>query len=504
MKAVLLAGGFGTRMRPLTFSRPKPLLPLLNRPVTAHILDHLREHGVSEVAITTNYLREQIEAYFGGSYRGMALHYPVEDEPLGTAGCVKNIQGWLDGTFIVMQGDTITDIDLTGLIGSHRAHGGLATISAKRVDDPWNFGVMEVADDGRIVQFQEKPLMHECRTDLANTGIYVLEPEALDYVPERTFYDFSKDLFPTLLDRQCLFAEPTESFWVDVGRPDGYTAAKKWLMGRMESEMPDSSEFLGVLDGKAAFGGNVRIGSHTQIFGPVLVGDGATVERGCVIGPYTVIGSGVTIREYSVLNGAVLFEGVKVGSGEEVSNSFIAEGCSIGSGGMIQSDVMIGGNCRLEGNVSVINGSRIWPNMDISENTMVSGTLRRFVQMHEVREDPRWSMRTVTPDEAFYFNKLEGNHVSFTGRRALSLLEFGNMLRDVEPSSVEYHMRSDVNDFSQWTERVISDQHLAGLFEDIKRESKGMGPKVVKHRLLAATKDRLNVLLGEVKQEGYV
>ena len=504
MKAVLLAGGFGTRMRPLTFSKPKPLLPLLNRPVTAHILDHLKEHGVTEVAITTNYLREQIEAYFGRQYRGMLLSYPVEDEPLGTAGCVKNIEGWLNDTFIVMQGDTITDIDLTDLVRRHKSRGGLATISAKRVDDPWNYGVMEVADGGLIGQFQEKPLMNECRTNLANTGIYVLEPAALDYVPERTFYDFSKDLFPTLLDRQCLFAEPTESFWVDVGRPEGYTAAKKWLMSKIETEMPDSAEFGGVLDGKAVFGRNTSIGGHTQIFGPVIVGDGVTVEKGCVIGPYTVLGSGVTVREYSVLNGAVLFEGVNMGSGEEVSNSFIAEGCSIGAGGVIQSDVMIGGNCRLEGNVSVINGSRIWPNMDISENTMVSGTLRRFVQMHEVRDDPRWSMRMVDPDEAFYFNKLEGNHVSYTGRRALSLLEFSNMLKDVEPSSVEYHMRHDVNDFSQWIERIISDQHLAGVFEDIKKESKVMGPKVLKHRLVSATKDRLNFLLGEVKQDGYV
>jgi mannose-1-phosphate guanylyltransferase/phosphomannomutase len=504
MKAVILAGGFGTRMRPLTFSRPKPLLPLLNRPVTAHILDHLCDHGVTEVAITTNYLREQISDYFGTEYRGMKLIYPAEDKPLGTAGCVKNIRDWFDDTFIVMQGDTITDINLTELVRQHKYFSGLATIAAIRVKDPWNFGVMDLGDDNRVRQFHEKPLMNQCTSDLANTGIYVLEPEALDHVPQDMFYDFAKDLFPVLLESQALFAQPVEAFWVDVGRPEGYMSAKKWLLAKAETEIPDCAQVEGRMEGILSLGKNVKISPQSQLFGPIVIGDGAVLEKGCVVGPYTVIGSGVTVREYTVLNGAVLFEGIEIGSKEEVSNSIIAEGCRIGSSGRIQSDVMIGGRCHLQENVSVINGSRIWPNMQISGNSMVSGTLRRFVQMHDVRQDPKWTMRAVSPDEGFYFNKLEGNHVSFTGLRALSLIEFSNILKQVDLTSIEYHLRSDINDFQTWTESVLCDIELAKTFNDIKSECIRLDKKLVRHRIIEATNDRLNQLLNELKPKGYV
>lgn len=503
MKAVVLAGGFGTRMRPLTLSRPKPLLPLLNVPVTEHILDHLLIHGVTEAAITTNYLREYIQDYFGSEYKGMKLTYPTEEKPLGTAGSVKNIKNYFDDTFIVMQGDLITDVNLTELIKQHKYYSGLATIAALRVRDPWNYGVIDVADDGRVKQFYEKPLMNECTTDLANTGIYILEPEALEHIPENTFYDFAKDLFPILLERQSLFAQSVDAFWVDIGRPDGYNAAKKWLLNKLVSEIPDTCIIDGKLEGNVALGKNVKIGAQSQIFGPVLVGDDVTLERGCVVGPYTILGSGVTVREYSVINGAVLFENIEVGSGEEVAASLIAEGCRIGSSGVIQSDVMIGGNCRLENNVSVINGSRIWPNIGITVNSMVNGTLRRFIQTQETRDDPKFSLRTLSPDEGFYFNKLEGNRVSYTGLRALSLLEFNNVLKHVELSSVDYHLRSDVNDFQIWLEKVVSDSHLSATFMELKKECTNMDHKILRHRMIEATNYRINELLNIVRPKGY-
>jgi len=491
-------------MRPLTFSCPKPLLPLLNKPVTSYILDHLSAHGVSEVAITTNYLREQIMGYYGPEYNGLRLHFPAEEKPLGTAGCVKNIEDFFDDTFIVMQGDTITDVDLRQLVIQHKYASGLATIAAVKVEDPWNYGTMDLADDGRVRQFHEKPLMDQCTSNLVNTGIYVLEPEALDHVPKDTFYDFAKDLFPVLMDSKSLFAHQTDAFWADVGRPAGYVAAKKWLMSGIKNDISDSAQVEGRLEGNVVFGENVKVGRHSQIFGPVVLGDGVVLERGCVVGPYTVLGSGVTVREYTMLNGAVLFEKTEIGSKEEVSDSLIAEKCRIGSGGVIQSDVMIGGSCLLQGNVSVINGSRIWPNMEITENSMVSGTLRRFVQLHEIRDDPRWSLRSVNPDEGFYFNKLESNRVMYTGLRALSLLDFDNLLKHVDLSSVNYHMRSDVNDFSQWMQKIICDPVLAETFNDIKRECSQLDARIVRHRMIEATNDRLNGLLNAAKPKGYV
>ncbi|MFH1055556.1 MAG: sugar phosphate nucleotidyltransferase [Candidatus Altiarchaeota archaeon] len=503
MKAVILAGGFGTRMRPLTFSRPKPLMPLLNRPVTAHILDHLKGHGVTEVAITTNYLREQIQAHFGSEYLGMKLTYPFEAQPLGTAGSVKNIQEYFDDTFIVMQGDTITDMDLTSLLTQHKYYSGLATIAAVKVDDPWNYGVMELGDDGRVRQFFEKPMIDECKTNMANTGIYVLEPEALDHIPANTFYDFAKDLFPKLLERQSLFASQTDGFWVDIGRPEGYNRAKKWMMSRIESEIPDSSILDGRLEGRIRIGQNVKIGIHSHLIGPIVVGDNVTIDKDCVIGPYTVLGSGSEVKYQTVLNGAVLFENINIGAGGDVGNGFIAENCKISLGARIQSDTIIGGNCTLEENVSVINGSRIWPNIGVSNDSMVSGTIKRFVPAFEVHYDPQWSLRKVTPDEAFYFNKLEGNRVMFTGARALSLTDFNSILKHIDASSVKYHMRSEVNDFEQWSQYVLCDLKLAEAFREIKREYARMDAPVIRHTMVDATTRRLNELIDTIKRKGY-
>jgi len=504
MKAVILAGGFGIRMRPLTLSRPKPLMPLLNKPVTAHILDLLQEHGVTEVAITTNYLREQIHAFFGNEYKGIKLTYPAEEQPLGTAGCVKNIEGFFDETFIVMQGDTITDLDLTQLVRDHRQYGGLATLAAIHVDDPWNYGVMELADDNRIRQFYEKPMIDECTTNLANTGIYILEPEALEHIPLGKFFDFAKDLFPILLERQSLFASALDGFWVDIGRPDGYIKAKKWLMARMESRIPSSAQIDGRLEGSIYLGENVHIGAHSHLIGPVLLGDNVILEKGSVIGPYTVLGQGVNVRNNTVINGAVLFEDTEVGSGGDISSSLIAERVRIGSNGTIQSDVIIGGRCNLEEGVSVINGSRIWPGMDITDHSMVSGTLKMFISSSDVNYDPKWELRSVTADEAFYFNKLSGGHVSYTGKRALSLSEFNSILHNVDASSLEFHMRSNVNDFKAWLDEVICDRELSRLFADIKNEVPAGNRHKLRYMMLDATARRIDDLIREVKRVGYV
>ncbi len=503
MKAVILAGGFGTRLRPLTFTRPKPLLPLLNKPIIAHILEHLSRHGVTEAAITTNYLREKIHEFFGDEYAGVKLTCPVEEQPLGTAGSVKNIQDYFDDTFIVMQGDTVTDMDLTALLTQHRYYSGLATVGAVTVEDPWNYGVMELRDDGRIKQFYEKPMVDECIINLVNTGVYVMEPEALDHVPPATFYDFSKDLFPVLLERHSLFASVEDCFWVDTGRPGGYNTAKRWLMSKMESSIHDTASVGGRIEGPVVLGEGVELGARTHLLGPVMLGDNVKVEGDCVLGPYTVLGPHTEVRGYTLLSSAVLYEHNVVGSGNEIMNSVIAEGCRIGAGDRIQSDVLIGGGCLLHENVSVANGSRIWPNMVIDCNTMVNGTLRRFVPANEVRSEPRWTLRSLTPEEAFYFNKNEGNHVSYTGLRARSLWEFNNTLKQVELSSLDHHLRSDVNDFSVWLEKVICDVKLARDFENIKRGYDSMDKRAVRHRMIDSATERLEQLLREVRPKGY-
>ncbi len=503
MKAVILAGGFGTRMRPLTFSRPKPLMPILNRPITAHILDYLKEHGIKEVALATNYLRAQINDYFGDNYRGIKLTYPIEDKPLGTAGCVKNIDDFFDDTFLVMQGDTITDINLTHLIKQHKYYSGLATLAAHEVDDPWNFGVMDLADDGRIKAFHEKPLIDECSSNLVNTGLYILEPEALEHVPKDKFFDFSKDLFPILLERHSLFGLHTPGFWVDIGRPVGYEQAKKWLMSRITPSISDTTSISGKLEGPIVLGDNVDIGRHCHLIGPIVVGDNVTLQKGCVVGPNTILSNDVNIGSYTLLNGSVIFENTRIGSDSEVASSFIAEDCIIGSNGIIQSDVLIGGRCNIEPNVSIINGSRIWPEMGIQEGSMVSGTLKTFIQVHEVRREPKWILRSLTPDEAFYFNKFEGSHVSFTGKRALSLWEFNKILKSIDESSLQHHMRSEANDFQRWANRVIGDEQLSTTFNALKNKYSLTDIDALRHHLLRSTRNRLNELIAQVNTPGY-
>ena len=504
MKAVILAGGYGTRMRPLTFSKPKPLIPILNKPITEHILDYLSLHGITEVAFTTNYLREQIEDYFGNRFKGIKLTYPVEEKPLGTAGCVKNIEDFFDDTFLIMQGDTVCDINLTSLIKQHKYFNGIATLAAHKVSDPWNFGVMELEDSGRIKGFHEKPLIDDCVSDLVNTGIYVLEPEALDFIPRDTFFDFSKDLFPILLDRQSLFGVHLEGFWADIGRPEGYIRAKNWLMTQIEHSIHETAEINGIVEGPVVIGENVVVGKHSHLIGPVYLGDGIKLDRGVVLGPNTVLGSNIRIRENTVLNGAILFENTKIGSDSDISTSFIAENCKIGSNGLIQSDVLIGGNCEFGVNCSIINGSRIWPNMDLQENSMVSGTIKRFIPGELEIHSPKYALRTLTKDEAFYFNKFEGKHVSYTGSRALSLWEFTKILKNIDNSSILHHIRNNQNDFRSWAETVLCDIELSNSFDLIKNHFRDERPEVFRHNLLNASTERLNDLIEKVKHTGYV
>lgn len=494
MKAVILAGGFGTRFRPLTFTRPKPMLPLLNKPILEYVIRYLKGQGIDETLITTNYLRGQIIDYFGFDYHGMKLHYPVEDHPLGTAGSVKNIQKHLDETFVVIQADNITDINLRSLLTSHRNYGGLCTISVYPVDDPWNYGVVELHDSGRVKEFHEKPLMEKCTSNLINTGLYVVEPEALRLVPENTVFDFARDLFPKLSEKGLINGVKTDGFWVDVGQPLGYNKAKEWLMSNSRTYIPESATINAKVNGVIITGENVRLGSGAIVDGPVYIGDNTVVDEDCFIGPNTYLGSGVRISSNSTLTGTVVFEKTTLGREANLSKCFVAEGCFIGYSTNIQADALVGPNCQLEGRVEITQGSRIWPNTQVSRNSLVSGTLKKFVPMYETKYDPKWSLRTLSPDEAFYFNMSQGYHVMYTGFRANSLEEFISIIRDVDYRSIEYHLRDNVNDFREWARYVISDIKLTEEFEKVKREFSAKKEKV-RHELVDTTKHRLDELL---------
>jgi mannose-1-phosphate guanylyltransferase/phosphomannomutase len=225
MKAIVMAGGFGSRLHPFTLNCPKPMLPLINQPVLAHILDLLKRHHFCDVIIATHYLPEQIQDYFGdGRHRGMTLQYSVEESPLGTAGSVKNAQPYLDDRpFLVISGDIVTDIDLSRSVRFHRKKGALATLALTQVANPAEYGVVVTDQAGRIRRYLEKPGRQPVISNLVNTGIYVLEPELLDHMKPCTAYDFSYDIFPQLLQQNAaLYGCLVEGYWRDMGTMQSY------------------------------------------------------------------------------------------------------------------------------------------------------------------------------------------------------------------------------------------------------------------------------------------
>ena len=231
MKAVVMAGGAGSRLRPLTVNRPKPMVPVVNKPVLVHILELLKRSGIEEVVLTLQFMADAVEDYIGdGSAMGMSINYAVEETPLGTAGSVKNAQQYLDDSFLVISGDALTDFDLASIIGFHRERGALATLTLYKVPNPLEYGVIILDVEGRVRQFLEKPSWGEVISDTVNTGIYVLEPEVLDYFAGGIPFDFSKDLFPALLERDDpMFGYVASGYWCDIGNLQEYMRASRDL-----------------------------------------------------------------------------------------------------------------------------------------------------------------------------------------------------------------------------------------------------------------------------------
>lgn len=507
MKAIVLAGGFGTRMRPLTFSTPKPLLCLLNKPIIVHILDYLHDNGISEVIITTNYLREVIQECVGENYREMKIQYPHEDKPLGTAGCVKNIAGQLDDTFLIIQGDCITDMSLKRLIESHRYYSGLATIATYHVEEPWKYGVVEAGDDGRVKQFQEKPPAEECRSCQANTGVYVLEPEALEFIPEDTKFDFAKNLFPILLERESIFACSYDSgnFWVDVGQPKDYRRAHEWMMARLKQGIHESAVIDGKIIGPAVIGKDSYVGKNTVLYGPVLIGDNVQVEDHCVLRGSTSINDGSRIMGRTNLDGAIIYGSNTVGARNNISQALLGQNCVLKNKDIVQGDVIIGAGCVIEPDVYILEGSRVWPGLSVGKSSIIDGTLRKFVKSQDAFTSPRYALRQVSMDEAFYFNKKESNHIIYTGLRARSLLEFNRIIQEVDLSSLQYHLRDDINDFGEWVETIIGNKDLAEEMSKIKNlySRKDIPARDLRKKLYAVGTSRLMDLIEEVNPPGY-
>ncbi|MSP13343.1 MAG: nucleotidyl transferase [Chloroflexi bacterium] len=373
MKAVVMAGGTGSRLRPLTIGRPKPLIPIVNKPVLAHLRTLLQRHNISTAVLTLQYLAGMVEDYFSSvSNDTVEIRYSVESVPLGTAGSVKNAESFLDDTFLVLSGDALTDINLTELLAFHRANGALATVALYRVSNPLDYGVITTDEHGRILNLHEKPGWGDVLSDTVNTGIYVLEPELLNGIESGQAVDFSKDVFPRLLRQGApIFGHICSGYWCDVGNLPEYQRANFDMLNGKVSLGPLGHR----LSANIITSGEVEIAPDATLIGPIFLGEGVKLKGGVLVqGP-------CVIRDNSVIdNGAQIIRGIimrncYVGEGAEVRGAILGRQVSIKRKAILYEGAVVGDRSVVgEGSV-VYQDVKIWPEKQIEAGAVVKNSV---------------------------------------------------------------------------------------------------------------------------------
>ena len=369
MKAVIMAGGEGSRLRPLTCNRPKPMVPIANKPVMEHIIELLKKYGVRDIAVTLQYMPEKIKDYFGdGREYGVSLKYFTEDVPLGTAGSVKNAEDFLDETFIVISGDALTDINLQEALEFHKKNRSVATLVLKKVECPIEYGVVVTAPDGKIRRFLEKPSWGEVFSDTVNTGIYVLSPEVLKYFEKGVVFDFSKDLFPILLKKEePMYGFVTQDYWCDIGDLDAYVGVHTDILDKKVNININARE---IRQGVWASEGAV-ISKEAVIKPPVLIGKNSVVKDGSILGRYSVIGEECHIGEGSTTKRSVLWNSCILKNNVELRGSVLCSGVKCREKTAAFEGTVVGENCILGENSLIKPGIKIWPEKHIDMGTEV-------------------------------------------------------------------------------------------------------------------------------------
>ena len=371
MRAVLMAGGSGTRLRPLTCDLPKPMVPILNRPIAEHIINLLKRHQITEVVATLHYLPDVMRDYFqDGSDFGVQMTYAVEeDQPLGTAGCVKNIAELLDETFLVISGDSITDFDLTAAIEFHKSKKSKATLVLTRVPNPVEFGVVITDEQRRIRRFLEKPSTSEIFSDTVNTGTYILEPSVLDYLPVNQECDFSKDLFPLLLEKdEPMYGYIAEGYWCDVGHLDAYREAQYDGLHqkvKLDYAYPEQTPGLWV-------GQNTHIDPTAKIETPVIIGNNCRIGPRVHIEAGTVIGDNVTVSADADLKRPILWNGAIIGDEAHLRACVICRGTRVDRRAHVLEGAVVGPLSTVGEEAQVSPGVRVWPSKKIESGATLN------------------------------------------------------------------------------------------------------------------------------------
>ncbi|GAC1393575.1 MAG: NDP-sugar synthase [Vulcanimicrobiaceae bacterium] len=351
MQAIVLVGGEGTRLRPLTYGTPKPMVPIMNVPFLARTLERLYAAGIKDVILPAGYMPQAITDYFGdGSSLGMKITYVIEETPLGTAGAIKNVEEHITGPFVMLNGDVLTSLDLNAMMAYHREKGGLGVLHTIKVEDPSAFGCVVKDQNGRVSAFIEKPPRDEAPTDEINAGTYLLERAVLDLIPAGRPVSIERETFPRILaEGNALYAYTTKDYWLDLGRPEHYLSAHRDILsGAMPLQLEPGLSGPGA---QAVHGAGV--------IAPVHLDRDVVIEDGAQVGPNVVLGKGCRIANGAAIRDSVLWENVVVGADAHIEESIIASGSRVGAGAQIGRGSVIGHDESIDAGAVLAPGSRV-------------------------------------------------------------------------------------------------------------------------------------------------
>ena len=350
MKAVILVGGEGTRLRPLTCNTPKAIVPILNRPFLEHLLGYLKEHEVTDAILAIGYLPDPIQRCLGdGAQLGVRLTYLVEESPLGTAGAVKNAESYLDGPFLVFNGDIITEIDLTAMMKRHKEVKPKVSIALTPVDNPTIYGVVETDTRGVVQRFVEKPTWDKVTTNMINAGIYILEPEVLAHIPASTPSMFENYLFPRLLEMgEPILGYPSDAYWIDIGTPEKYLKANHDLLLQQAGRGTQAK-------------GKSQLHPAARIEGPVLIAEGCVIAEDAKLKGPVILGPHCEIGKGAVVQGAILWHHSRVGEKAILKNCVVCSHSYVGKGSHVPDNCVLGDSVTVASENILAQGTKVWP-----------------------------------------------------------------------------------------------------------------------------------------------
>ncbi len=364
MQAVILVGGEGTRLRPLTSTVPKPVVPLVDRPFIAYMLQWLAEHGVDDVIMSCGFLATSVRNVLGdGSAYGLRLRFVEEPDPRGTAGALKYAESMLDERFLMLNGDVLTDIDLTAQIAQHERTGAKATLALVPVEDPSAYGLVHLDGENAVLDFLEKPSPDQIDTNLISAGAYVLDREVLDLVPPDRKVSIEREVWPLLVGNG-LYGFPSDSYWLDIGTPDRYLKATFDIIeGNVATEVRErlGNDYLAVASEAELLG---------RAIPPAVLERGVRVAAGAHAGSLVVLGQGVSIAENATVERAVVLDGTEIGEGAMLRDCIVAAGCRIGPRTQISDGVVLGEGVTIGADNTIAGGARIFPGVTIPDGAI--------------------------------------------------------------------------------------------------------------------------------------